>query len=1186
MPELFLVPSPVTPTEGDDSAQREEALDIRRSFLVEAPAGSGKTGLIIQRYLKLLADPQVEDPAQVLAITFTRKATAELRDRVLAQLEAVAANTPPANAFDELTRPFAEAAQRKSEQLGWSLLDYPRRLNIRTIDSISAEIARSAPILSGAGGALTPVEDGQPLYAAAARRTLLQLGGPDTALNAALELLLEHRDANLADCEGLIAAMLGARDQWGELIPLGADALTESYLEQEVLPQLERALDQAICRGLTRLTKILPAAALSTLCTLAADMGHAEGYNGSASPIAICAGKHQPPEEQTAHLAHWRALIGLLLKKDGDFRNSFNVNHVMFEITKPHKQQLKQVIDQVRDTPGLKDALCAVQCLPPAVYPEEQWRVAKALFRILSHALVELQLVFSARGECDFIEPSLQARATLRRDPTAAFAGSFPLQHLLVDEMQDTSTSQYELIQLLTGHWDGASQTVFLVGDPKQSIYMFRQARVERFLHTMRSEWLGSRDEGLPVTTLRLTANFRTQATLVGAFNEDFGRLFPRESGATADDPELVSYLDAVARRPATGLTRVWHASPIPYAADTAEKTRLRQTAAARAADEVRGVVEAWRSRPLPPGRSEPWRVAVLVRNRSHLLEIVRALKAEPAIPFRAVDIDPLGERQEILDMLALTRALLHPADRTAWLALLRTPWIGLTLADLHAISAGDDPDLRQATLLELIDARGELLSADGIARLEALWAVLAEALPLRGRLRVADWVERTWRAFRPEPYLSAEALANTDRFLALLEELEEPAGTIDLATLAVRLGRLYAAATAVPGAVELMTIHAAKGLEWDAVLVPALERTGAGSRSRLLSWLELDGAPDLLDDSIAPGILAPIQGKGEESRELNQWMRSIDSAREAAERKRLFYVAATRAREELHLFASPVTKKEGGLSVPSASLLCSAWPAAEEHFQVSPAAIFAMPQPEVLERVAAGSVLAFPGRPAPFVERIPLAPHVADPPALPYGASAQRLGPVFDRPEGSFAARAFGNAVHAFLDELTEQRKARSGEELLAEVEVWLPRITLILRAAGLAPTLAGQEARRVQLALRNTLSDPEGQWILAPRARATTERTLLAEGAARLRTDRSFPAGPAPLIEGADCLWIVDYKTATPGGRELESFLAAERDKYAPQLEAYAAAMGGDMAVRLALYYPLIPRLVWWGYDEPLER
>ncbi len=190
-------------------------------------------------------------------------------------------------------------------------------------------------------------------------------------------------------------------------------------------------------------------------------------------------------------------------------------------------------MDELREHDRVLEEIKRMNLLPPAVYPEEQWKVAKALFRVLSRALVELQLVFARRGECDFAELGLVARAALRQegavDELNAALG-MRLQHLLVDEMQDTSTSQYELLELLTQEWDGQSQTVFLVGDPKQSIYLFRQARVERFVRMMKTQMLGD----LPLGTLRLTANFRSQRELVDAFNADFSVLFSRETG-----PEL-----------------------------------------------------------------------------------------------------------------------------------------------------------------------------------------------------------------------------------------------------------------------------------------------------------------------------------------------------------------------------------------------------------------------------------------------------------------------------------------------------------------------------------------------------------------------------------------------------------------------------------------------------------------------
>ena len=592
----------------NDSQSRQAALDSTRSFIVEAPAGSGKTALLIQRFLALLAQPAVETPAQVLAITFTRKATAEMRDRIWQQLSAASNPTEPSEPYAQLTRQLAQQVLAKDHALAWNLLANPNALNIRTIDSVCAEIARQLPILTGAGAPLTPTEDAHPLHAEAARRTLMLLGGPDSALTQSLQLILLHRDGNLANCESLIAEMLATRDQWGELVPL--TNLTDLTLDTIALPRLDRALDRAICRALTRLTQILPPAILAQLSALAAEMAQAEGYKGAPSPIALCRNRNQSPIDRAEDLDHWRALIHLLVKpsKPRDFRKSLSGNHIGFEILKHHQADLKQIISQLAGTPNLLDDLCRIEALPPAQYPRDQWPIAKALFRILSRALVELQFVFTAQTTCDFTESALQAKSALRTDGALnalRTANGTTLQHLLVDEMQDTSSSQYELIQLLTASFDGHSQTVFLVGDPKQSIYLFRQARVERFVHTLHKKQLGD----VPLTPLALTANFRSQRTLVEDFNTTFTALFPSDLDPTR--PEIVPYTPAVPTRPPGSPAtqnegQTWHTAILPYADDKLLCQTMARTQTQSEAQEIRTIAQTWLAKSLPPRPHRP----------------------------------------------------------------------------------------------------------------------------------------------------------------------------------------------------------------------------------------------------------------------------------------------------------------------------------------------------------------------------------------------------------------------------------------------------------------------------------------------------------------------------------------------------------------------------------------------------
>lgn len=1185
MAEVFDWPAPGLPLTYESPAtgsppdwrERERALDVRSSWIVEAPAGSGKTGLLIQRYLKLLAEGEVDKPEQVLAITFTRAATEEIRERAMLELEAAAAGAPVSSAFDRMTRALAEAVLRRDAEAGWGLLKSSRRFNVRTIDSVCAEIARALPVTSGGTAGVSPVAKPGALYREAARRTLLQLGGNDLLLDDALRTMLLHRDGSLAECERLIAEMLATRDQWGELVPLGREALTEERLEAEVRPKLNRTLELEVCRGLSELAHAIPQGTLDEITVLAAEMGHAPGYGEGPQPMAICAGLTSTPGEALDHLEHWQALIHLLVKNDGEWRAGFRSDWLRFTWDRKHTAPLKGLIANLQDQPGVIEAIQRFNKLPPARYPKEQWDVAKALFRVLSRALVELQLVFAERGECDFAEPALLARATLRQEHGVEgfqSALGMELRHLLVDEMQDTSTSQYELIELLTEGWDSEGKTVFLVGDPKQSIYLFRQARVERFVTTMRTGRIGR----LPVGRLQLTANFRSQAGLVDGFNGEFAQIFP----AAGEQQEDVPFVAAQAVRPMRsgvgadgGLA--WHAASANGTRE--EQGEQKRRIVRRNADSVRLIAERWRARPLPSGRKDPWSIAVLVRSRRELREIVAALKKNEggvAVSFRAVKVEPLSERKEVLDLLALTRALKHPADRVAWWAVLRAPWCGLGLADLHVLAGEDDSQFSETSVMELVTARGDLLASESIARLERVWPVLQAAITKRSKLRIPELVERTWRSLGGDAALAEAEFANALQFLELLDEIDRESGSVELEQLNSRMQGLYAATRTDPNAIDLMTIHGAKGLEWDVVIVPELERKAPPLRGRLLDWEEI-----VSEDKGAAGVvLAPISGKGEDSATLNKWLRGIRSAREAAERRRLFYVACTRAREELHLFGTANVLKGGVVKAESGSLLEAAWPAAERRF--GQAAEVISPAQPLFEGLALAAASDEEERPA-MLERFPsgfdpMARFARHAPKMQ--PQPEEAGTRLDRPEGSFAARSFGNAVHTFL-ELAARRLERGAEanDLATKISRWRERASAVLRGDGLPPSVVERLATRVIVALTNTLRDPVGRWLLSAHVGARSEYALTSwnEEWSRVRMDRTFRAGTSPEAPGSEFLWIVDYKTGSHAAEGVDAFLEAEKRKYAAQMEGYARA-SGEAEVRVGLWYPMVGRLVWW--------
>src|SRR5258708_1512583 len=191
-----------------DAGAREAALDPSGSILLQAPAGSGKTAVLTQRFLRLLGT--VDDPAEILAITFTRKAAAEMRSRIVRALRGEAEARGPG--AGEL-RTLATAALRHGEARGWDLMRDAAALRIQTIDSFNYWLATQLPVSSRVGGTLSVTETPEELYRRAARRTLTAADS-EPALCADAELLLERLDGQWSWVQRLLAQMLEQRGHW------------------------------------------------------------------------------------------------------------------------------------------------------------------------------------------------------------------------------------------------------------------------------------------------------------------------------------------------------------------------------------------------------------------------------------------------------------------------------------------------------------------------------------------------------------------------------------------------------------------------------------------------------------------------------------------------------------------------------------------------------------------------------------------------------------------------------------------------------------------------------------------------------------------------------------------------------------------------------------------------------------
>lgn len=1117
----------------EDRLARQQALEIA-SFIVEAPAGAGKTELLTQRYLRLLA--VVDHPEEVLALTFTNKAATEMRDRILGSLERAARGEVPDQPHKLLTCDLANRVLAHDAAQGWQLLGHPGRLRITTIDALCASLARQMPYLSRFGSQPGVAEDAAAHYATAARRTLemVESETPDADIVAEA---LAFMDNNAGRLEALLVAMLGRRDQWLQHTSRIESGAMKSEVEAGFAALIERDLAAA--------ENLLDARLQSLLMPLAR-------FAAANVPGALDAifDWNLPLTATIADLGQWQAVAGLLLTGTGTLRKTVD-KRIGFPADKAFADQKKAMLEllgDLRGIAGLEDALAVLVRLPQPELSDAEWATIECFSCLLRLAAGQLWLAFQEAGEVDFIEIAARAGLALGDDeaPTdLAQALDYRIRHLLVDEFQDTSPSQVALLEKLTRGWmpdDG--RTLFVVGDPMQSIYRFRKADVGLFLR-VRERGIGD----IRLGHLRLFRNNRSYPGIVDWVNAAFPSIFP-----DADSPEAgaVRYAESAATRPPRADSTV-----VVHAIIAREDNDATGEEACRVLDIIR---QTWHATP-------DERIAVLVRARSHLDALVAEIRrSAPDLRFQAVDIEGLDGRQHVQDLLTLFRALHHRADRVHWLALLRAPWCGLTLADLHALAADD----RKSTIWQLMqdDTRRARLSDDGRQRLLHVCGVLQLAFAGRDRQHPRRWLEGIWLMLGGPSCLEApEALDDVDAFFNLVDQLVATRN-LNPETLAAHAAELYAPADPLGGALQMMTVHKAKGLEFDTVILPGLHRTTGGNDSSLLLWDEVAGADG--DEHL---LVAPMKQKGADKGEPTayDYLKKLEAERSAHEDERLLYVAATRAIRNLHLVGIAVAddSKDDGLKPPPAgSLLKLLWPGvAQPGFAAALAASADDGQPASSTVDPATFIppllrLRQPGLPAALCNHPGDAPAAANPVDLDIADA----GLALDASVGTLVHRCLELIANDDLQAWSSQRI----RNLAPAYRRWLTQ-------AGHTTDDAARGADVTVSALTRTLESPTGRWILAQRDEAAAEQAW---------TSRSTEAGrPVAVNHVIDrifiaegCRWIVDYKTVTvAAGADASVFLNTKVADYRAQLARYAGLFASDpRPLRLAIYYTLQDMLI----------
>jgi ATP-dependent exoDNAse (exonuclease V) beta subunit len=710
----------------------------------------------------------------------------------------------------------------------------------------------------------------------------------------------------------------------------------------------------------------------------------------------------------------------------------------------------------------------------------------------------------------------------------------YRIQHLLVDEFQDSSHTQIRLLEALTAGWcDGDGRTLFCVGDPMQSIYRFRHAEVGLFLRT-RDLGLGA----LRPMALSLEHNFRSVPELVSWFNEVFARALPPRDDLARG---AVRHAPSTAARKSRDTPAVHiHSS---FALDPVQEAR-----------DIAALVAAYRERDAHQS------IAVLVRQRQHAVHISRTLRAQ-GIRFQAIELEPLIDQPIVRDLLALSRALLHLGDRTAWLAVLRSPVCGLTLADLEALTRSQG----ERTCWELLhDAQLiATLSAGGQARIRAILAVLDQSMARSSRMSLRAWVESTWLALGgPATTAERRALEDASTFFERLEELDGQAALPAGPRFDAEFADLYARPDpTAPPELQIMTIHKAKGLEFDIVILPGLGRGRVPSEPPLLRWLEVARAEG--DSGL---LLAPIERRGSGGDPLFDYLGFREKERAAFERVRLLYVAATRARETLHLFGHVrPSRSERELNVgrpEPQSLLALLWPTVQEEFE------------RAFARRAAGSGVMATTRssvPAGIARhaagwRLPTPP----PSVTRRGGTVPTSEERLQRPHFDWAgevSRHIGIVAHEELERWSRLPQLPDAQDVEARRGIFRRK----LEGRAVPATMIEPACERIAGALRNTLADVRGRWIFdgAHReARSEYALTGIVDGQiVSVVLDRTF-------VDSSGSRWIVDFKTSSHEGGAVESFLDQEVERYRPQLQRYARLLSGVAAepIKVGLYFPLL--------------
>lgn len=1112
-----------------DQEVRDQILDPEASFHLEAPAGSGKTSVLLARFLTLLA--RVDAPEEILALTFTRKAAGELKTRVMQLLWPGGA--APKNDLTPMDRRLADLAQavfhhfsRKPAPLQEVLA--PERLPVMTFHGFCARLLPLAPQESGVPLEFRLMEEDE-------TRWLMQ---------EALEEMrrrLAARPAHDPGRRALVSRLVRLNNNWRRLAQELRQLLERRDTLQDFLSLARESRNMDAYEAL--MTRRLATILSPDLTFLSQEL--ARSPLGQSWPV-ILQGLRQkghlqadglppePPQARLEDLKAWQALARLLLTQKGGIYKNFSPKNGF----PPGFAGMLEAMP-----PEFFDRLARYRNLPPDLVNPEEVAALHDLVLLLWEALAVYEEVCRKKGVLDFISLEMACLRLLAEESLSELLLrlDWRLRHLLVDEFQDTSENQYILLCRLLSGWEAeAGRTLTVVGDPKQSIYGWRKAKLGLFLESRHGLRCGP-GVTFPLEPRCLTTNFRATRTLITWVNEVFGRTVMQYG----QDPDRLVFQAAT---PAPGAAE---GNP-PQLALFAHQDNV----AARQAE------ARWLARRLLQAlqeREKDETIGILLFARTHLKIYLEVLQ-QAGLSVRVREGLKLADSPVVQHLHNLAKALVRPHDGVAWAALLAGPWAPQPLAVI-ARAAQAPGRLWQEKLAALLEDRATcppdlvtVIAALRRAREETGRRALHEVL--RDFLKSAD----AWSGIAS--WEGAAGVANARAYLDLLAEAESglPEVTFQKADFNLEGAFQPPDPRTQDSPVELLTVHGAKGLEFDWVFLPYLDWQPLRMGGNVPPPFILEEIPGTASYGLA--LAAPYWQESHSL--LYKELENLKNCRILAEARRLFYVAATRAKK--HLFLSGVVGQSdsGAPKVPPESPLGWLW----QHYRPGAlpyGTLIALTGPELLVEL---------WQDFPAVEPQARKPREL-PPALSFKPEAAPYSYVFPSQlavEGEPEPEAGAEGVEDL--EIPQAEAAHPSEDAFARIrgEVIhalletaslgypLPDfrgVAAALRQAGLDQETAARAAPEVLAEVGACLADPFLARLLAPDLEEARSEWLLedapGEGIIRRgKIDR--------FVRDGDKWWLVDYKTSRPPeGQDWEAFMAAEAEKYRPQLLAYR-----DMAAK----------------------